>query len=301
MYDIVCKAISTELPKIKLRGGLAFGAGDSYASALTLQYLSNLKFYAVDPLCIIKNCRELCKCENDYIAFSYKGKTKNVVRAVKELKKYGCKVIAVTSEPASPLGQSANIIVKAAKTYEALPVGISSFIAMAAIAARMTGLSIDTYKLKDILNISRENEVTIENLRRSLTDVSEIIIVSNGVGIASGYYTCLKFHEALCMPCRVYPYEELLHAVLFSVRKNSLMIFFIEDINEVRYLSNLLTNEGIPYTYVVSKNDEFSKFLTYVIKGLRILHEFVKAFGLDKPCFMERRKILEATTPMIYY
>ena len=301
VYDVMCKAISTKLPKIELIGGLAFGAGDSYASALTLQYLSNLKFHAVDPLYIVKNCRELCKCESVYVAFSYKGKTKNVVKAVKELRKYRCKVVAVTSEPTSQLGQNADIVVEVPKTYEALPVGIGSFIAMATIAARMIRLSIDTYKLRDILSISRKNEVIIENLREPLNNVNEIVIVSNGIGVASGYYICLKFHEALCMPCRVYPYEELLHAALFSIRKDSLMLFFIEDMNEVGVLSNLLTNEGVPYTYVVSRDEGFSKFLTYVIKGLRILHEFVKASGLDKPCSMERRKILKATTPMIYY
>ncbi len=303
IYDTIREVVKIELPKIKLTRGFAFGAGDSYASALVLQYLSTFRFSAIDPIYIIKNHMKLHSSDGGYgyIAFSYKGKTKSVVKAARELREYGFKVIAVTSEPNSPLAHNADIVINIVKTHESLPVGISSFIAMSTAAARIAGQAIDLSKVRDVINESRKKEIIMKNLCEILKNVSEVVIVSNDVGLASGYYTCLKFYETLCMPCRVYPYEELLHAVIFSVRRDSLIMFYVENIEEVRSLSELLTSEGIPYIYVVSNGDKFSKFLTYIITGLRVILKFVNTLNVNEPCFMKRRRLLEATTPTIYY
>ncbi len=281
--------------------GYAFGAGDSFAAALAAQYLSSFRFVAVDPLSLAYYVGKAQVPKQVAIAISYKGRTREVVKAASKLKSLGWKVLAVTSDSSSPLASAASEVASIMQTSEALPVGVSSFVAMVTALAKLLGAKLNINllksKLKDITGLEPIVRGSV-----SAKNVSEVIAVGEGSGFVAAYFTCLKLYEALCMPCRAYPLEEFLHAPIYSISRNALtLIYSSEKSIKTTHLIEVLSKLGAPYVVIKQMDATYLNIISGVVQGLKLVLKFTTEFNIRTPCYKEKKILVSSSTPLIYF
>jgi len=281
--------------------GYAFGAGDSFAAALAAQYLSSFRFVAVDPLSLAYYVGKAQVPKQVAIAISYKGRTREVVKAASKLKSLGWKVLAVTSDSSSPLASAASEVASIVQTSEALPVGVSSFVAMVTALAKLLGAKLNINllksKLKDITGLEPIVRGSV-----SAKNVSEVIAVGEGSGFVAAYFTCLKLYEALCMPCRAYPLEEFLHAPIYSISRNALtLIYSSEKSIKTTHLIEVLSKLGAPYVVIKQMDATYLNIISGVVQGLKLVLKFTTEFNIRTPCYKEKKILVSSSTPLIYF
>ncbi|MCD6428444.1 MAG: SIS domain-containing protein [Desulfurococcales archaeon] len=281
--------------------GYAFGAGDSFAAALATQYLSSFRFVAVDPLSLVYYAGRAQTPKQVAIAISYKGRTREVVKATSKLKSLGWRVIAITSDSSSPLASAAGEVASIMQTNEALPVGVSSFIAMVTALAKLLGIELNLNslesKLKDVADLEPEVCGSV-----STKGISEVIAVGEGSGFAAAYFTCLKFYETLCMPCRAYPLEEFLHAPIYSMSRNALTVIYpSEKSQKAAHLIEVLSKLGVPYVVTKQMDTTYLNIISGTVQGLKLVLKFITEFDVRTPCYKEKKVLVNSSTPLIYF
>ena len=281
--------------------GYAFGAGDSFAAALAAQHLSSFRFVAVDPLSLAYYTGRAQLPKQVAIAISYKGRTREVVKAASKLKSLGWKVVAVTSDSSSPLASTASEVVNIMQTDEALPVGISSFVAMVTALAKLLGVKLNISLLKSKLKGITALEPIICS-SASAKSISEVIAVGEGSGFVSAYFTCLKLYETLCMPCRAYPLEEFLHAPIYSISRSALTVVYPSEKNlKATYLIEVLSRLGVPYVVIKQSDTAYLNIISGVVQGLKLVLKFITEFEVRTPCYKEKKILVSSSTPLIYF
>ncbi len=279
-----------KLERPSLRGGLVTGAGDSHAASIFAQLVSRHSFLAVDPYEL--RLKTPSVSGGDLVAISVKGRTREVIKVAKALRDRGWRVISVTADEGSPLARVSDIVIKLAYGGGALPVGIGSF---AAVLATLSWLFEDDTQPPGTCEVRHED--------KTLLGYSDVVTVGEGIGVVSAYFTCLKLHEALCMPCRYYSIEQFLHAILYSLSPSSLVIIFPGKEREKSIqLSKILRVANIPRIYVnpSTTDTHLSLVLSEITWGLSAIMSTVRGRGLKEPCFMNRKDLLMLSTPMIY-
>ena len=283
-----------------IKHGYAFGAGDSFAAALAAQYLSSLKFLAVDPLSLSTYVDRSFSTRKTALAISYKGRTREVVKSADKLRSLGWEVAAITSDPHSPLASVVSNVVEVISTGEELPVGVSSFIATVTAVAKLLGIELNASTLKSQLNDMLIREVRIHGLV-SARSISEVITVGEGSGLVPAYFTCLKLYETLCLPCRTYPLEEFLHAPIYSISRSALTVVFpSERTNKALSLSGILSKLGTPYVMVSKESTCYVNIIGGVIQGLKLLLRLITEFNIKAPCYRNKKVLVNSSTPLIY-
>ncbi len=272
-----------------LEEGLVIGSGDSHAAALYTQLLSNHRFNLADPY----ELRLLPPPgEGVLIAISVKGRTREVVNASKTLKSRGWKVVAITSDTSSPLARVADAVVKVTYGGGELPVGICNF------ASVITAL---TWMFKGVKGIpSKLRFMGYDG--PPLKEFREVVAVGEGLGAVSAYFTCLKLHEVICMPCRHYSIEQFMHADIYSLSSESLTLIF-PGISKGKslVLSRVLSEAGLPHHLIqVNAESELSVVLSGIYTAVTALINCAEDLGVEKPCFMTRNVLLKLSTPAIY-
>ncbi len=281
--------------------GYAFGAGDSFAAALAAQYLSSFRFVAVDPLSLAYYAGKAQVPKQVAIAISYKGRTKEVVKATSKLKSLGWKVLAVTSDSSSPLASAASGVANTIQTSEALPVGTSSFVAMVTALAKLLEVKLNINLLKSKLKDAADLEPIVRG-SVSTKEISEVIAVGEGSGFVAAYFTCLKLYETLCMPCRAYPLEEFLHAPIYSTSRNALTIVYPSEKSlKAAHLIEVLSKLGVPYVVVKQADTTYLNIISGVIQGLKLVLKFITEFEVRTPCYKEKKILVSSSTPLIYF
>ncbi len=279
-----------ELERPSLRRGLVTGAGDSHAASIFTQLVSRHSFLAVDPYEL--RLKTPSVSEGDLVAISIKGKTREVVKVTEALRGRGWRVISVTADEGSPLARVSNVVIKLVYGGGALPVGIGNF---AAVLAALSWLFEGDTQPPEICEVKREDHTLLE--------YGDVVTVGEGVGVVSAYFTCLKLHEVLCMPCRYYSIEQFLHAILYSLSSSSLVIIFPgKERKKSIQLSKILETANIPHIYVnpSTTDTHLSLVLSEITWGLSTIMNAVRRKELKEPCFMSRKDLLTLSTPMIY-
>ncbi len=289
---------------ITIEKGFATGAGDSLAVALITQYLSKLRIVSLDPISLSNVMESNTRPDTSLILISYKGRTRSVIELVKKALRLNLKTVVVTSNMNSPLAKLGRYVVHVIRVREEFPVGIKSFIAMlTSLLTVIKLLNVDivndlTNYVESITNIN----VSIEKPRNE-GKINDVVIIGSGVGLGVAYYICLKIFETLCMPCRVLPFEELLHAGIFSVRNGSLIMAFMgeEDMRKYEgHVLELLMRKNIARVNVVGEEDDLKSTFKYIIAGLKIIQELIEIHAQEKPCFLYDVEALKVLTPLIY-
>lgn len=279
-----------EIERPSLRRGLVTGAGDSHAASIFAQLVSRHSFLAVDPYEL--RLKTPSVSEGDLVAISVKGRTREVVKVAEALRGRGWRVISVTADEESPLARVSDVVIKLVYGGGALPVGIGNF---AAVLAALSWLFEGDTQPPEIHEVECEDHTLLE--------YRDIVTVGEGAGVVSAYFTCLKLHEVLCMPCRYYSIEQFLHAILYSLSPSSLVIIFPgKERKKSIQLSKILETANIPHIYVnpSTTDTHLSLVLSEIIWGLSVIMNAVRRKELKEPCFMDRKDLLTLSTPMIY-
>ena len=281
--------------------GYAFGAGDSFAAALAAQYLSSFRFIAVDPLSLAYYVKKTQTPRQIAIAISYKGRTKEVIKAANKLKSFGWKIVAVTSNSSSPLTSVASEVAIIMQTSEALPVGISSFVAMITALAKLLGIKLNMNSLRSKFRNITDLEPIVRDLV-SAKSISEVITVGEGSGFVAAYFTCLKLYETLCMPCRAYPLEEFFHAPIYSISKDTLTMIYPSERNlKATYFIEILSKLGVPHIIIKPMNTTYLNIISGIVQSLKIILKFITEFNVKIPCYKEKKVLVNSSTPLIYF
>ena len=279
-----------KLGRPSLRGGLVTGAGDSHVASIFAQLVSRHSFLAVDPYEL--RLKTPSVSGGDLVAISVKGRTREVIEVAKALRGRGWRVISVTADEGSPLARVSDIVIRLVYGGGALPVGIGNF---AAVLATLSWLFEGGTQLPETCKVKHEDQ--------TLLGYSDVVTVGEGIGVVSAYFTCLKLHEVLCMPCRHYSIEQFLHAILYSLSPSSLVIIFPGKEREKSIqLSKILRLANIPRIYVnpPTTDTHLSLVLSEITWGLSAIMNTVRRRELKEPCFMSRKDLLVLSTPMIY-
>ncbi len=279
-----------ELERPSLRRGLVTGAGDSHAASIFAQLVSRHSFLAVDPYEL--RLRTPSVSEGDLVAISVKGRTREVVKVAEALRGRGWRVISVTADEGSPLARVSDVVIKLVYGGGALPVGIGNF---AAVLATLSWLFEGDTQPPEICEVKRADHTLLE--------YRDVVTVGEDIGVVSAYFTCLKLHEVLCMPCRYYSIEQFLHAILYSLSPSSLVIIFPgKERKKSIQLSKILETANIPHIFVnpPTTDTHLSLTLNEIIWGLSTIMNAVRRKELKEPCFMSRTDLLTLSTPMIY-
>jgi len=297
--SLIQKVVRDQLESLKrierpqLRKGLITGAGDSHAASIFAQLISKHSFLAVDPYELRLKTPSIG--ENDLVAISVKGRTREVVKVAKKLRNKGWRIISVTADEESPLARVSNIVIKLVYGGGALPVGIGNFtVALTTLAWLFEG-DVQLPEIHEIHEVKREDYV--------LPKCRDFVTVGEDVGVVSAYFTCLKLHEVLCMPCRYYSIEQFLHAILYSLDQSSFVVIFPgKEREKSMRLSKILETANIPHIYVSPPNTDthLSLVLSEITWGLSAIMSTVERKGLKEPCFMSRKDLLTLSTPVIY-
>jgi len=269
---------------------IAVGAGDSYAAALTAQYLSGFKVIAADPLDFLNSVKSSPKT---LIAISVKGKTIEVVQAAKKVKELGGRVLALTANEGSPLAQVADKVVKIVYLGGKLPAGIGNFISTITAIATLLDHKI---KNEEILQLIKENPPA-----PNIPEKGDLITVGEGLGLVSALFSCLKINEFLCRRCYVDKLEQFLHAPIFTLSKNDKVYLFLEkSMNKGNILKDILRNLGYNYVIAPVHRDPFVSLIYQITWFLKGLATYCGDNDVKQPCFVTRRELLRYSTPAIY-
>lgn len=268
--------------------GFATGSGDSFVAAEVLELLTNYRFVAKDPYELRLNSPAL---KGGYIVgISVKGRTKEVIRAVKSLKERGWLAIALTSDLTSPLAKSADEVIKLRYGGGEIPVGVGNFVSSVTAAAALSGVNVSKILIRSQIHGS------VEKVLRG----NDLIFVGDSPGYLAGEFISLKLSEIFCKPSRVIKIEQFLHAPIYSLQPSSTILFLGNDAKVLEAYKNLKElYSNVAYLKANSK-EPFSSFLSYIYTLLQELAREACVRNLGEPCFMTRKFLLERTTPIIY-
>ena len=268
--------------------GFVTGSGDSFVAAKMLELLTNYRLVAKDPYELRLNLPAL---KGGYIVgISVKGRTKEVIRAVKSLKERGWLSIALTSDLTSPLAKSVDEVIKLHYGGGELPIGVGNFVSSVTAVAALSGVNVSGTLIK----------AKTRGSVREVLEGNDLVLIGDPPGYLAGEFISLKLSEIFCRPSRVLKIEQFLHAPIYSLQPSSTILFLGNDVKVsetykiLKELNNDVAHLG------TSSKDPFSSFLSYIYTVLQELAREAGTRNISKPCFMTRKFLLERTTPVIY-
>jgi fructoselysine-6-P-deglycase FrlB-like protein len=190
------------------------GSGDSFSAALFASELSKGISQVFDPYELFKK-PWLAQGKN-IIIISVSGKTKTNIELAKKLRPRARAVVAVTSDPLSPLSlQCHGTLVLSFQRDSAPTAGTSSYTSSLLACGFLLGKFPKEVKANKML--ARAWKWAEKWVGQPVA--KSLIFVGSGVDHAIGYYGALKFNEILGFQANCQYPEEFGHAYLFSVKK----------------------------------------------------------------------------------
>jgi len=283
--EIVKKQYEITKGVLELTWGWSTGSGDSFAAALSLQYLTSYRFTPADPL-------ELATLNpsrgEQLVAISVKGRTIKVIESAEKLREKGVKVIAVTAYPDSPLAEKSDTVIKLVYPGGELPVGIGNYVAVLTALGTLAGYSLEG--VMEAYNLALQAPLPEET--------KDIVTIGENEGYVNALFTCLKLYEMACKPCRCYRLEQFLHASIYSLTPNTTLIFFGSKAS--KEVGKLLEDEGYKVTIVDFQSNTLGNLIAGAVYATRLADKVSREMGFTEPCYKTRRKLVEETTKIIY-
>ena len=260
------KPVTTEE---RIDSGIVVGAGDSYAAALVIEGKTKRRALALDPLEAIS-----LNVDKPFVIVSVSGRTKTNIELAKIKRKEGRKVIAITSNPSSPLAENSDVVITIPYKSEVTLPGTLSFL-----------LSLSA--LYSLFGEEVPEKVSIKSfeLRKNPFFVGH----NENYGIA--YYATLKLNEIFCEQANYERLELFPHSPIFSTRGRQIIILGNGD-RERRI------KELVDYTDVVVTgcDDPFCNSFAVIYSIL----ERMKREGWNRICFLDDKQILNISSTIIY-
>ena len=189
------------------------GSGDSYATALFAQELSENRAFGSDPYELLRSIDKVRG--KNLVIISVSGKTRTNLELARNAKRIARERTAITADASSPLAEECdNVLLLDYRKSGVLTSGTGSFTCGMLACAALLG------KLPRSIDLSTTYERSFEWARKvTLSARGSLLFVGSSVNYAMASYGAAKIHEVLGTRAEVdYP-EQVGHAHLFSIDK----------------------------------------------------------------------------------
>ena len=262
------------------------GSGDSLASSLLAESMSDGVVRAMDPLDLYRN-KKLAKSKHVYFV-SISGNTITNIKVARIAKK----ATAITSQTQSKLAKASDDVIPLVSDNSGIPTaGSISFLESA-----LTCISL----VSDI-RIPKEILFAKAALTAKKTSVTRrIFVLGNMHTFPLAMYCAAKFYEILGYDVHYSRIEQFSHMELFSAKKGDTVIIFDDKNPHVRQLGKNLEKIGINLIHPDIPSEKLSQILYCIFLSQMIpLNEAKKKKRKD--ChFIVAKKIRDVSNHMIY-
>jgi fructoselysine-6-P-deglycase FrlB-like protein len=262
------------------------GSGDSLASSLLAESMSDGVVKAMDPLDLYRN-KKLAKLKHVYLV-SISGNTVTNIKVAK----IANKATAITSQTQSKLAKVSDDVIPLVSDNS----GISTAGSISFLESALTCISL----VRDI-RIPKENLFAKAALAAKKASVSKrIFVLGNMHTFPLAMYCAAKFYEILGYDAHYSRIEQFSHMELFSTKKGDTVIIFDDKNPHVMQLGKNLKKIGINLIHPDIPSEKLPQILFCIFLSQMIpLNEAKKKERKD--ChFIIAKKIRDVSNHMIY-
>jgi len=273
------------------------GSGDSLASSLFAQYLSQMQAFAADPF----ELQLYPRATRNKILFitSISGKTRTNIQLAKRVRGLAKKRVAITSNPQSPLAKECDDVIRLRyRSPGILTSGTASFSAnLLAVASLIRRIP----KLDSLPIMERRAAGWARRLR--VHPRGGFLFVGSGTGYSLAMYGAFKIHEVLGLSAQYQHTEQLGHSQLFSLQNKTDNLLFLS------HSSDKKTSE----VFRVLSNSSFNAYLLKsgaadpILAALQVMFclqhlalYLGRKMGLQECAFVTDKKRLALSSRLIY-
>jgi len=276
-------------------GSIFVGAGDSYAAALAIFYLSGGKYLVFDPYAI--STIPSVAAGRDVIFISVSGRTNSNISAARKLRGVARRRIAITANPDSPLAEEVDDVILLPYESRARVAGTLSF-TLALLASMKVALG------EFSCNFGRAYSAAKLAMKKvALSDHGTTYLLGNNAAHAIAVYGAAKVYEILGAKAGAEQLEEFSHTQLFSLKASDSVIIFsaFDPARRGAGLHTALRASGYGASLLDPYNSNSVETIFYYA-FLSQLGPLAKAHakGLSEPYFVGARKKLQVSDRMIY-
>ena len=273
------------------------GSGDSLASSLFAQYLSQMQAFAADPF----ELQLYPRATRNKILFitSISGKTRTNIQLAKRVRGLAKKRVAITSNPQSPLAKECDDVIRLRyRSPGILTSGTASFsanlLAVASLIRRIPKL--------DSLRIMEKRAAEWARPLRVHRN-GEFLFVGSRTGYALAMYAAFKIHEVLGLPAYYQHTEQLGHSQLFSLQEKSDNLLFLAPSSDKKTseVFRALSNNGFnAYLLKSGARDPILAALRVMFCVQHLALNLGRRMGLRECAFLTDKKRLALSSRLIY-
>ncbi len=146
------------------------------------------------------------------VGISQSGQSPDVVAVVADARKQGRPTIAVTNDPASPLGQAADHVIELGTTEQSIAATKTYTCQLAAMALLGALLSRDEANLEELRRLPAAMGLTLdaamlaaERAAEELREATDLVILARGLNLCTAHEAALKLRELLRL--HTYPFS----------------------------------------------------------------------------------------------
>lgn len=284
---------------VKVRKGLFTGAGDSYACAILIEYLSHHEIHAYHPSDILLTPKMMIG--HDLFIISASGKTRSNIQVAETARNLKVNATLITANPMSKLAGLCKHVLNLGY-LRSVP---SSLDFTSAVIACMSliGAEVDLDRLGRIIDDARKmvNSLSI-NYSKSFKSV---IFLGNGFLFPVGIYAALKIYEVLGAKSFAYILDEYYHSPIFSLDKSDL-VFILDhgstsDPGPADFHHRLKKMHFRSYYLRPNSNQSQFEQVMFSIFFVQLLAlTFAENLGIKECYYLSNKRMLSLSSSLIY-
>jgi glucosamine 6-phosphate synthetase-like amidotransferase/phosphosugar isomerase protein len=273
------------------------GAGDSFAAAKAVEYLSGFRARALDPYDLLL---EPTTVEGKHLfVISVSGRTRTNIEAAKAAHGIAERVTGITSDVRSALAEACDDVIELRfrKTGAVTPGTVSYTTTLLACYSRLRELPVIP-DLRQVFDSSVKWSDTIE-----LPTGRTTFIVGTGLGYCMPIYGAAKIFEVLGSKSQYQATEQFSHMELFSLSDGDFVILIASSEMDWKaaQLEDLLAGSGwnVAKTSLNEDDEAVHSLLTSMQLQVLVWRAALR-LGLEECSFKRKEKNLRISDQMIY-
>jgi fructoselysine-6-P-deglycase FrlB-like protein len=273
------------------------GAGDSFAAAKAVEYLSGFRARALDPYDLLL---EPTTVEGKHLfVISVSGRTRANIEAAKAAHGIAERVTGITSDVRSALAEACDDVIELRfrKTGAVTPGTVSYTTTLLACYSRLRELPVIP-DLRQVFDSSVKWSDTIE-----LPTGRTTFIVGTGLGYCMAIYGAAKIFEVLGSKSQYQATEQFSHMELFSLSDGDFVILIASSEMDWKaaQLEDLLAGSGWNVAKTsLNEDDEVVHSLLTSMQPQVLVWRAALRLGLEECSFKRKEKNLRISDQMIY-
>jgi fructoselysine-6-P-deglycase FrlB-like protein len=284
------------LPKLERSSFIFAGSGDSYATAVFAQELSQGEAVASDPYELLTNIRRIRG--KNLVIISVSGRTKTNIELARKAKGISANTLAITANPESPLARECDETLQLQyRTTGILTSGTIGFTtSLLACALLLRSLPRTVHVKTAPIDIAR----LATNLKKA--GVGAFVFTGSGVNYALSLYGAAKINEVLGSKAEaVYP-EQLGHAKLFTIdKKRDAIVCISSGRDKAMETHELLRKSGFRSSILgFPESNVVNRSLRIAIHLQRLALFLARRKGIKECAFLTDKNRLNLSSSMIY-